>query len=108
MGLKLRLVAPVRDVRAVLEPATSPTETTPKDRYRFNSVSLMLGGRPHNHKVGTDGKETMSKKDLAAILDFVEETKRFTSRNADRDETSQSTPTSTATRSTRPDEPSSQ
>lgn len=47
---------------------------------RFNSISLMLGGKPHSSRHETDGKWTISKKELDAVLDFAEETQRFSNR----------------------------
>jgi hypothetical protein len=47
---------------------------------RFNSVSLMLGGKPNDFRHETSGKWTISKKELNAVLDFAEETQRFINR----------------------------
>jgi hypothetical protein len=47
---------------------------------RFNAISLMLGGKPHNPGTDTGRKWTISKKELEAVLEFAEETQRFVSR----------------------------
>jgi hypothetical protein len=65
----------------------------------------MLGGKPHDSRHETDGKWTTSRKMLDAILDFAEETRRFVNRN---EEEPQSSTTTIATGSARPDQVSEQ
>jgi hypothetical protein len=60
---------------------------------RFNSISLMLGGKPGEARNGS-GKWRITTKELEAVLEFAEETQRFISR-VTRDEGPQSTAAST-------------
>jgi hypothetical protein len=78
-----------------------------KTGKRFNSISLILGGKPHNLRTVAGGKWTITKKELEAALEFAEETQRFISRVTNEGDT-QSTATSTATRSIMWIPPSSQ
>jgi len=64
---------------------------------RFNSMSLMLGGKPHNDGDGEGKKWMISKKDLEAVLEFAEESQRFNSRVTG-EESTQSTTSSTGRR----------
>lgn len=63
---------------------------------RFNSISLMLGGKPGNVRNGS-GRWRIAAKELEAVLEFAEETQRFISR-VTREDGSQSTAASTAIR----------
>jgi ribonuclease HI len=56
---------------------------------RFNSISLMLGGKPGKVRDGL-GKWRITTKELEAVLEFAEETQRFISR-VPREEGSQHT-----------------
>ena len=63
---------------------------------RFNSISLMLGGKPRDEGDGEGKKWTISKRDLEAVLEFAEESQRFNSRVTG-EESTQSTTSTTST-----------
>ncbi len=51
-----------------------------KIRTRFNSISLMLGGKPYNPTSGEGTRWNITRKDLDAVPDFAEETQKFLNR----------------------------
>jgi hypothetical protein len=51
-----------------------------KIRPRFNSMALMLGGKPRNIRDEEGKKWTITKRNMEAILEFAEEPQRFNSR----------------------------
>jgi hypothetical protein len=47
---------------------------------RFNSISLMLGGKLRNFRLEEGTKWNITRKDLDVVLDFAEETQGFANR----------------------------
>jgi hypothetical protein len=56
----------------------------------FNNLSLMLGGKPRNEGTSTEGKWSITRKELDAVLDFAEDSQKFKCREGNIADPSQS------------------